>query len=213
MQGQGFTLEMSSTFFLLAAQGFEEALDELSRLDAAIGDGDHGVSMLKGFRSVSSAISVASFADIGAQWMEAGKILMKEIGGTCGPLFATIFIKGGMAARGKTELSAADFAKMVRDGCDGVRSMGKAAPGEKTMVDALEPASASLAAAAEKGLPVAEALRHAADQARAGAEATRSMRATRGRGRYQGENSIGHQDAGATSVAIIFGALAESAMI
>lgn len=208
---QVFSLRQSTDFLLSAAKAFEEALDELSLLDAAIGDGDHGVSMVQGFRTIETMISSMDFTDIGTQWVEAGKILMKRIGGTCGPLFATLFIKGGTAVRGLDALTVADLARMLKDGSMGVMALGKASPGEKTMVDALNPAAQALAEAAERSSPVDQALQAAAEAARAGAEATRDMLATKGRGRYQQERSLGHQDAGATSVAILIRTLAKAA--
>jgi phosphoenolpyruvate---glycerone phosphotransferase subunit DhaL len=208
-----FSLQQSKTFFLNAAQAFEESVEELSLLDAAIGDGDHGVSMVRGFRSVAVMISATDFADIGSQWVAVGKTLMKSIGGTCGPLFATLFIKSGTAALGLNALTVADLARMIKEGVLGIMSLGQASPGDKTMVDALMPAAQALSEAAEMNDPLAQALQTAAVSALAGAEATRGMLATKGRGRYQQENSLGHQDAGATSAAILIHALAKSALL
>ena len=197
-------IAMMKAFFLGARETFEEKLDELSALDSAIGDGDHGVSMLKGFREVANQITGREYTDISALWLDCAKVLMREIGGTCGPLFATIFMKGAMPARNKTEVDAATLADMFIAGNAGVKALGKSEPGEKTMVDALEPAALELDRAAKNGKSLEESLALAAKAAADGAAATKDMLATKGRGRYQGESSLGHEDAGATSVSYLF---------
>lgn len=197
-------IEQSKKFFEICAQLFDENIMLLSELDAAIADGDHGASMLKGFRAMYALIKDKQYQDITSMWLEAARLLMKEIGGTCGPLFATIFMKGAMLVKGKTQLDTGDFAKMIEAGSQGVMALGKAAPGEKTMVDALVPAANAMKEAADADLSLHDAFQRAHEAALAGAEATKSMLATKGRARYQKENAIGHQDAGATSVALIF---------
>ena len=201
------TVSQMKEFFLHTKDIFEEKIEELSALDAAIGDGDHGVSMLKGYREVALAIKDKEYDDIGALWLDCAKILMKEIGGTCGPLFASLFMKGGMLARNKSEVDIKTLAEMFIAGNAGVKTMGKAGPGEKTMVDALEPAALTLDVCAKAEKPLGEAVKLAAKAASDGAIATADMLAVKGRARYQGERSLGHQDAGATSVAYIFAVL------
>jgi len=201
------TVSQMKDFFLCTKDIFEEKIEELSALDAAIGDGDHGVSMLKGYREVALAIKDKEYDDIGALWLDCAKILMKEIGGTCGPLFASLFMKGGMLARNKSEVDIKTLAEMFIAGNAGVKTMGKAGPGEKTMVDALEPAALTLDVCAKAEKPLGESVKLAAKAASDSAIATADMLAVKGRARYQGERSLGHQDAGATSVAYIFAVL------
>lgn len=195
--------DQSKKFFINCAAAFERELENLSELDGALGDGDHGVSMVRGFRAVKEAIGNREYADVGSVWLDAGKIIMSKTGGTCGPLFAAFFIKGGMLARGKPEADILLLSKMVTEGCDGVMSLGKAVPGEKTMVDALKPAADALKAAAEAGCDTESAMIQCIDAARAGTESTAGMLALKGRGRYQGENAKNHIDPGAVSVTVI----------
>ncbi|MDO5446037.1 MAG: dihydroxyacetone kinase subunit DhaL [Eubacteriales bacterium] len=195
-------------FFSAAKQIFEENLNELCRLDSVLGDGDHGVSMLKGFKCIESDIQDRKYESISDLLFNAGKTMMKEIGGTCGPLFAAVFMQAGMAAKGKTEIGTEDLALIFRRASDAVMNLGKAKAGEKTMVDALLPAAESLEFSKTEGKNVREALTEAAEAAGRGAEATRNMLATKGRARYQGEKSIGAVDPGAMSVCFIFKALA-----
>ena len=192
-------------FFIECGESFKRNLEYLSELDSALGDGDHGVSMAKGFNGVKELVGSKEFDDIGSMWMEAGKLMMKDIGGTCGPLFATIFIKGGMAAKGLREIGAEQLSAMIKAGSEGVKALGKADVGDKTMVDALAPAAAALEASGAADITGAAGLLYEA--AEAGAIKTKDMKASKGRGRYQGEKSIGPQDAGAASVSIIFKAL------
>lgn len=181
----------------------------LSQLDSALGDGDHGVSMFKGFSLVKEKITQQQYDDIGTLWIDAGGVIMRKIGGTCGPLFATILIKGGLLAKGAVDTDTAKLAAMIVAGSDGVRALGKANLGDKTMVDALEPAADALVA--HEGASLVVALEMALQAAKDGAQATRDMLAAKGRGRYQNENSRGHIDPGAVSVCIILEALLEAA--
>jgi dihydroxyacetone kinase-like protein len=190
-------------FIVCCSDAFEKKLGYLSELDAALGDGDHGTSMLGGFRAAKEIIESREYSDVGSVWLDAGKVIMSKTGGTCGPLFSAFFIKGGMPAKGKTEADLELLSKMVTAGCDGVMSLGKAVPGEKTMVDALKPAADALKAASEAGCDTAAALKQCLDAARAGAESTAGMLALKGRGRYQGENARNHIDPGAVSVTVI----------
>lgn len=195
--------EQSKKFFFNCAAAFERELENLSQLDGALGDGDHGVSMVKGFRSVKETIEKCEYSDVGSVWLDAGKVIMSKTGGTCGPLFAAFFIKGGMLAKGKPEADINLISKMVTAGCDGVMLLGKAVPGEKTMVDALKPAADALKAAVEAGCDTFTAMKKCFETSRAGTESTAGMLALKGRGRYQGENSKNHIDPGAVSVTLI----------
>lgn len=195
------------------AVSIEAQKDYLSELDGAVGDGDHGVSMARGFRAVSEKLAGLPETDCGALLSLVGTTLVSVIGGATGPIFGTWFLKGGQVVKGKGELTLADCATAFEAGLAGVQALGKAEVGDKTMVDALHPAVAALkeaAARAERGevVSLADAFAAAARAARAGAGSTIPLIAKKGRTRYAGENAVGHQDAGATSVAVILEAWA-----
>jgi phosphoenolpyruvate---glycerone phosphotransferase subunit DhaL len=190
-----------------ACKAVQAQRDYLSELDAAMGDGDHGVSMAKSFKAVEAMLDSADEPDIGALLYQVGWTLVSEVGGAMGPLFGTAFIRAGKAVPGQTEIGPADVARMLAAAEEGVAARGKAQIGDKTMLDALHAAAAAAAAAAEKGRPMTAVLAAAAAGAQQGAEATRDMVAKMGRASRLGERTLGHQDAGATSVAIILGAI------
>lgn len=187
---------------------YEKNMAFLSELDAAIGDGDHGASMVRGFRAVKSAMEKTQADGVGPLLAEAGNVLMKEIGGTCGPLYAMFFITGAASVNGLKELDAQAYYALIKAGTESLMKLGKAQAGDKTMADALLPAVAALEKAAECGLPVMESAKKASAAADAGRDATADMAAKRGRGRYQGDSSKGHVDAGAASMALLLHAFA-----
>ncbi|RAP76575.1 dihydroxyacetone kinase subunit DhaL [Paenibacillus montanisoli] len=182
----------------------------LSDLDAAIGDGDHGVSMARGFAAVRDRVLQSESADIGTLLIDTGRMLMKEIGGTCGPLFGTFFLKMAPHGRDRAEISLMDWSAMLTDGLHGVMLLGKADVGDKTMLDALEPAVRVVAESASQSGSFVAAMTGAAEAAVTGAEKTAELVARKGRGRYQGNASLGHQDAGATSVALMMTGFSEA---
>lgn len=181
--------------------------DLLNQLDGAIGDADFGTSISKGFQAVQAQLPTLAEADIGALLGKVGVTLVSSVGGASGPIFGTAFMKAGQVAKDKHQLSAADLAAMLTAALDGVKARGKAEPGEKTVVDALQPAAEAFAAAVAAGAPLAEAGRRAAAAAQDGVEKTKAMVATKGRAHYVGERGLGHPDAGATAVALLFAAL------
>ncbi|MFC1737114.1 dihydroxyacetone kinase subunit DhaL [Candidatus Hydrogenedentota bacterium] len=178
----------------------EEKKDHLSKLDAACGDGDHGVSMARGFRAVSEKLDRYEASDIGALLKMVGMTLVSVIGGATGPLFGTIFMRAGIASAGMTETSSSHIAEMFSAALEGIQERGKAQVGDKTMVDALSPAVDSVHTSAAEGRDVVETLDLAVKAARAGADATADMLARQGKGRYLGERALGCQDAGANSI-------------
>ncbi|WP_298281844.1 dihydroxyacetone kinase subunit DhaL [Acidocella sp.] len=177
----------------------------LSDLDAAIGDGDHGANLVRGFHAVNAKLGTP--ADPAALFKTVGMTLIGTVGGASGPLYGSMFVEMGKAAAGKPTLDVAAWAEVLAAGVNGIAMRGKALPGEKTMLDALTPAVAAARAAAT--LPAA--LGAAAEAARQGAEATVPMVARKGRASYLGERSAGHADPGATSAALLLAALAEAA--
>jgi dihydroxyacetone kinase-like protein len=192
------------------AASIAEQQDELTALDAAIGDADHGANMRRGMTAVVSKLDAAPDAPPATLLKTAGMTLVSTVGGASGPLYGTFFLRMASAAGDHTELDAAGFAAALRAGLGGVVARGKAAAGDKTMLDALIPAVDALDAALADGAGLGDALRAAADAADAGRDATIPLVARKGRASYLGERSAGHQDPGATSTALLLTAAAET---
>ena len=182
----------------------------LTELDSAIGDADHGANMDRGMTQVLNLVDSVE-GGVDALFKKVGMTLVSSVGGASGPLYGTFFMKFGTAAGDVEELDGAALASALRAGIDGVAARGKAARGEKTMLDAMGPAVEAIEAAVSDGESIIEATRRAAEAARNGREATIQMLATKGRASYLGERSVGHQDPGATSTAYLFEALASAA--
>ena len=176
-----------------------EHRDELTNLDAAIGDADHGTNMDRGMAAVVASGLVGD--TMGAVCKQAGMTLVSTVGGASGPLYGTFLLRFGVAAGDVVELDVTRFAATMRAGLDGVVARGKAERDDKTMFDALAPAVEALETGVD--LPFGDALRAAADAADKGRDATIEMLAHKGRASYLGERSIGHQDPGATSAALL----------
>ena len=182
--------------------------DYLTQLDAAIGDGDHGINMTRGFEAVAKAIAAhGSDTPPGRLLVLAGNTLVETVGGASGPLWGSLFRAAGGSLGDAEGFDGEALAGALDAGLGAVVALGAAAPGDKTMVDALDPATATLRARIADGASVAEAFAAAAEAAEAGAAATVPMQARKGRASYLGERSIGHQDPGATSAALIVRAL------
>jgi dihydroxyacetone kinase-like protein len=194
---------------LLATRVGEQS-GELTRLDAAIGDADHGTNMDRGFKAVRQKALSEAAADPAALFKQTGMALIGSVGGAGGPLYGTLFLRMAQSAAGKEGLTVEDLRDLLRAGLEGVVQRGKAAPGDKTMVDALTPAVEALEAAVEAGRGGVEALGEAAAAAERGAEDTIPLVARKGRASYLGERSAGHKDPGATSSALLVRTLAES---
>jgi dihydroxyacetone kinase-like protein len=177
--------------------------ERLTALDSPIGDADHGTNMQRGFTAVRAALEKEAPDTPGAILVLAGRQLISTVGGASGPLYGTLLRRTGKALGDAAEVSEEQLAEAFRAGVDGVMTLGGAAPGDKTMVDALVPAVDALG----DGFAAA---RTAAEE---GAEATTPLRARKGRASYLGERSIGHQDPGATSSALLIAALAEAAAV
>ncbi len=175
----------------------------LTELDSAIGDADHGINMDRGFQAVTGKLDTLASHDIGGCLRTIGSTLVSTVGGASGPLYGMFFMQMGGAATGKETLSLAEFAAAFEAGIGGVQRIGKAEPGDKTMLDALFPARDALTAAAADGTAVGPALERAAEAAEAGMRATVPLVARKGRASYLGERSAGHQDPGATSSAFL----------
>ncbi|MFF7634228.1 dihydroxyacetone kinase subunit DhaL [Kitasatospora sp. NPDC008050] len=202
--------ELALAWLRAAAAAIERQHEELTALDAAIGDGDHGSNLRRGFAAVVAAVdALDADATPGTVLGKAGSTLISKVGGASGPLYGSALRVAGAALPAPTaDLTA--LAEALRAGLGAVQKLGGAAVGDKTMVDAFEPAVAALERAAFDGFTLREASALAAEAAEAGARATIPLQARKGRASYLGQRSIGHQDPGATSTALLFRALAEA---
>jgi len=183
---------------------------ELTKLDSAIGDGDHGTNMDRGLKKALEKLDGAEGEDIGATLKAVGMALVSSVGGAAGPLYGTYFLQMGAATAGRSELDLDGWTAAVAAGLEGVHKRGKAEPGDKTMVDALTPALEALKEAEREGAGVADALRRSAAAAHEGMRATVPLVARKGRASYLGERSAGHQDPGATSMSLLLASAART---
>lgn len=195
----------------LAAADVASHRDYLIDLDRAIGDGDHGENMDRGFTAALAALESVEDADISGVLKTVAKTLMSTVGGAAGPLYGTAFLRASKAAAGGGELDGAGVAAIIAGALEGIQARGKATTGEKTMVDAWSPACEAARAAVAAGGDASAVLEAAATAAEAGARATEPLRATKGRASYLGERSIGHLDPGAVSTSLILRAAARAA--
>ena len=194
----------------LAAADVAQQRDYLVDLDRAIGDGDHGENMDRGFKAALEALGQAQPGSVAEVLKTVAKTLMSTVGGAAGPLYGTAFLRASKAA-GDSELDAAGVAAIIEGALGGIQARGKATTGEKTMVDAWTPALEAARAAAETGAGAVATLEAAATAAEAGAAATEPLRATKGRASYLGERSIGHLDPGAVSTSLLLRSAARAA--
>jgi dihydroxyacetone kinase-like protein len=185
--------------------------EQLTELDAAVGDGDHGINMDRGMSAVVGKVDAAGQEkDIGALLKTVGMTLVSTVGGAAGPLYGTLFLQMGTAVSGKTELGPDDWVASLDAAVAGVQARGKAEPGDKTMIDALNPGRDALKSALAEGASFEDALRQSADAAGQGMRETIPLVARKGRASYLGERSAGHQDPGATSSHLLLEAAAET---
>ena len=181
--------------------------DHLVQLDAAIGDGDHGINMTRGFEAVVQALSADNGSPPGRLLIIAGRTLVSTVGGASGPLWGSALRAGGRVLGDATTFDGAQLVEVLAAALASVKDLGTAALGDKTMVDALEPAVDTLRARIADGDSLEQAVDAAAAAAETGMRATIPLQARKGRASYLGERSVGHQDPGATSTALIMRAL------
>lgn len=185
--------------------------EQLTQLDAAVGDGDHGINMDRGMSAVVGKLDAAGAEqDIGALLKTVGMTLVSTVGGAGGPLYGTLFLQMGTAVSGKAELGPDDWSAALDAAVAGVQARGKAEPGDKTMIDALIPGRDALKSALAEGASFEDALRQSADAAGQGMRDTIPLVARKGRASYLGERSAGHQDPGATSSHLLLEAAADA---
>lgn len=189
------------------AGAIHEHAAELTELDSAIGDADHGTNMDRGMTAVVAALDAGGFDSAAAIFNKVGMTLVSSVGGASGPLYGTFFLRFGRAL-GEGDVDAATLGAALRAGVDGIMRRGKAELGDKTMVDAWVPAVEAYDEAQSQG--IATALRAAADAAAQGRDAATPLVARKGRASYLGDRSAGHQDPGATSTVLLLEAAAET---
>jgi phosphoenolpyruvate---glycerone phosphotransferase subunit DhaL len=181
---------------------------ELTELDSAIGDADHGANMARGMQAVLGKMDAAATP---AEWGKAvGMTLVSTVGGASGPLYGTFFLRMGTAAGDAASLDAAGLGSALRAGVEGIVQRGKAEPGDKTMIDALIPALDAWDEAVAAGSDAATAADAAAAAAAVGRDATIPLVARKGRASYLGERSAGHMDPGAASATLLLDALRDT---
>ncbi len=195
-----FKLEDLPGLFSLLRERFDQNLGKLNQLDSAVGDGDHGFTMARTMRAAEIAAGVA-FSHLGEGFDKAANVMAEKAGGAIGPLLASIFAEGGVVFNQKTEIQSADFKLFLKGGLSAVQDIGGAQQGDKTLVDALAPAVSAITGTEVGSLD--EMIELAAAAARKGAEGTVDLKAAHGRASFVADRSLGHQDAGATSLALI----------
>jgi len=200
------TLETARSWIKGAALLISENAPMLTQLDTAIGDGDHGENMMRGFTAVERKLETGSPPDLAALFKLVGMTLLSSVGGASGPLYGGFFLELAKSSGGKEKLGRIEFGQILDNGLADIRRRGKAQLGDKTMVDAWSSALEGYRSSASGDL--GSALLLASDRAKAAAEGTVPMLARKGRASYLGERSIGHQDPGATSTWLLLKALA-----
>lgn len=218
------TADTVHTWLLLYADSIEENAAWLTQLDAAIGDGDHGANMVRGLQRVRARLleEESRKLELSALLRTVAMTLISNVGGAAGPLYGSFFLRASKqietAESGSSEgesapvdaLSSLALAQAFQAGVEGVRQRGKVDAGEKTMVDALQPAAQAMLEAAQADKSLQEVIDRGRDAAQRGMEATIPLEATKGRASYLGKRSIGHQDPGATSACLLIMTLWEA---
>ena len=202
--------EVFRTWIASAAEVIEANRDHLTQLDAAIGDADHGTNLSRGFTAVLGALDSASKTPGGILTL-TGNTLISKVGGASGPLYGMAFRRAGKALGDAADVDLSGLSAALKAALAGVQQLGAAREGDKTMVDALAPATRTFSKAITEGASPDDALSSLAEAASAGATATISMQALKGRASYLGPRSVGHEDPGAASTALILAALRDAA--
>ena len=189
------------------AEAMTDHKQELTDLDAATGDADHGNNMVRGFDKVQTSLEDQAGKPAGEVLKAVAMMLMSSVGGASGPLYGSYFMQAATTVSSEDGMSVTELAAFLEAGVNAVKRRGRAEAGEKTMIDALEPAASAAKQAASEGKDVLAALEDVVTAAKTGMVRTTDLKATKGRASYQGDKSIGHQDPGATSSYYILQAL------
>ena len=192
------------------AATMKEHRRHLTQLDSAIGDGDHGNNMHRGFQAALERLEATDPKTSSDALKAVSMALIGKVGGAAGPLYGTAFLRASTALSDKEEVSPEDVAAALDAAVAGVKQRGKAGVGDKTMIDALEPAVKAAKEATSSGKGASEVLRVAAEAAREGAETTVPLTARKGRASYLGARAAGHMDPGAYSSYLLLDAAARS---
>jgi phosphoenolpyruvate---glycerone phosphotransferase subunit DhaL len=210
---ENLELQNARSWIEAAALLISENASMLTELDTAIGDGDHGENMMRGFKAIGKKLQAGEMppADLSGLFKLVGMTLLSSVGGAAGPLYGGFFLALSKASSGKEKLNKTEVGQVLSEGLADIQRRGKAQLGDKTMVDSLAPALETFRAFPNGNLSAA--LLAAAEQARQSAEATIPLLARKGRASYLGERSIGHQDPGATSAWLLLKALAEISQV
>lgn len=204
--------ELVLAWLLLGTERIIAASGDLTELDARIGDGDHGINLGRGMTVVRDRIGAGGHASSAELLRLTGRVLISSVGGASGPLYGTLFLESGnVLSAADGPVGDLDLADALLSGVAEVGRRGRSTVGQKTMLDTLVPAAATLRDAVRAGSPMAVATARAADAAASGCEGTRLMVAQRGRASYLGERAIGHLDPGAVSSRLLIEALATAA--
>ena len=202
---------LSQTQILQWLQAYATEIEQnkayLTELDAAIGDADHGINMVRGFKKVSAQLPTLTDKDISSILKAVSMTLISSIGGASGPLYGTWFLRASTAVVGKQELTDQDVLELLQAGLDGVVQRGKAQLGDKTMVDVLSPAVNAFGQAVGENKGTLEGMQQAVAAAQKGLQETIPMQAKKGRASYLGKRSVGHQDPGGTSAYLMLKSL------
>jgi dihydroxyacetone kinase-like protein len=183
----------------LANVQIDKQKEYLTQLDQAIGDGDHGINMSKGFKEVIDKIHQTAYNDIGKLLQDIGMVLVSKVGGASGPLFGTAFIKAGQVLKGKQEIAISELGQAFQESVNGIKLRGKSQIGDKTMLDVWEPVTQYIQQKGSK-LNIGELVSFAREQM----ENTKKLEAKKGRASFLGKRSIGHLDPGAVSSFLLF---------
>jgi dihydroxyacetone kinase-like protein len=194
-----------------AAKVIKENKEYLTELDSAIGDADHGINMDRGFQAILNNFKSLEDKDIGSILKSSGMFLVSSVGGAAGPLYGTAFMQAGSVLAGKFEIEGQEILQALEAALKGIIMRGKASKGDKTMIDAIDPAIEAMKKALSNSSDVVNALEEAVSAAEQGMKETIPMLAKKGRASYLGERSIGHQDPGATSSCLLIKLMAEMA--
>jgi phosphoenolpyruvate---glycerone phosphotransferase subunit DhaL len=200
------------TALLAISEAVQAAKDQLTELDAAVGDGDMGVNLNVGFKAVAEALQAMDTPETSQLLAKAGMTIANTAPSTIGILLASALLAAGKEVKGKGTLTLDDVARMTQAAARAIQDRGKAKVGDKTILEALVPAADALTAAAQEGISLQEGLSRAVAAAETGMKATVAMQSRIGRASWIGERTVGHQDAGATLCYVILKAVADSAL-
>jgi dihydroxyacetone kinase-like protein len=207
----GFDSRLIARWIRACADEVSSHRDHLTQLDAAIGDADHGVNMDRGFSAAASSLEAIEGLPPGQILQQTGATLIFRVGGAAGPLYGSAFRRAGEQLGDVATFGLEELLVALREGLAAMQSLGAAVAGDKTIIDAWLPAVAALERELRAGADPEVVVRSAREAAEGGASATTAMQARKGRASYLGPRSVGHQDPGATSTALLFRALERAA--